>query len=165
MKKEVLFIILTIFIFYSGFGQVLEPVKWSYETKQTAEKEYQIIFKANIEKNWHLYSQYVPEGGPVKTSFYFYEIEGFRFLQDELEIIEEESFVEPGNMDYIAKFTEPEGHEEMDPNFDMVVKYFEHHAEFTRNIVITTSDPLLISGYMVLQYLFSISFIVKSSGP
>jgi thiol:disulfide interchange protein DsbD len=148
MKKEILFIFLTLIIVNLGLGQVLEPVKWSYDTKQTADNEYQIIFKANIEKNWHLYSQYVPEGGPVKTSFYFYEIEGFRFLQDDLEIIEEESFVEPGNIDYIVKFTEPEGIEELDPNFDMVVKYFGQSAEFTRKIVISTEQPLLIAGYI-----------------
>ncbi|MBN2175979.1 MAG: thioredoxin family protein [Bacteroidales bacterium] len=148
MRKFLVFIQVFLLISNIGLAQVLEPVKWSFDKKELNKNEYQLIFKASIEKNWHLYSQFVPDGGPVKTSFYFHDLKGYVFTDKNTVIEEEESFAEAGNLDYIVKFTEPEGHEEMDPNFDMVVKYFEHQAEFTQKITLTTDQPLTITGYV-----------------
>jgi len=57
-------------------------VKWSFETKNLGNNEAELIFKATIEKNWHLYSQDIPDGGPIKTSFFFNKIEGFEFIDE-----------------------------------------------------------------------------------
>lgn len=53
-------------------SQVLQPVKWKFETKQISETEYELLFKASIEKNWHLYAQWLPEGNfSLPTQFLF----------------------------------------------------------------------------------------------
>lgn len=148
MKRLLLTSCLILFLSFISFSQILEPVKWNLAKTDLGNNEYELVFKATIEDKWHLYSQFVPEGGPVKTSFYFYDLRGFEFIGENIEIVEEESYEVENDMDYIVSFIEPEGHEEMDPNFDMVVKYFGHEAIFTRKIKITTQDPLIISGYV-----------------
>ncbi len=53
-------------------SQVLQPVKWKFETKQISDTEYELLFKASIEKNWHLYAQWLPEGNfSLPTQFIF----------------------------------------------------------------------------------------------
>ena len=148
MNKYLLSIFVIFLFTLSSFAQILEPVKWNLSKNDIDNNEYELVFKATIEDTWHLYSQHVPEGGPEKTSFYFYDTKGFEFIGDNVKIVEEESYDIENNMDYIVSFTEPKGHEEMDPNFDMVVKYFEHEAEFTRKIKLLTEEPLTISGYV-----------------
>lgn len=150
IMKRTVFTLSLIFLLSSiSFSQILEPVKWAYEKKELGNNEFELVLKASIEKKWHLYSQFVPEGGPVKTSFYFYDKQGVEFLGDDVKIIEEASFEKENDTDFIVSFTEPAGHEEKDPMFEnMLVKYFESGAEFTRKIRVTTSDPLILSGYI-----------------
>lgn len=132
-------------------SQILDPVKWSFNKSDLGNNEYELVFKASIEKKWHLYSQFVPEGEgmPVKTSFYFYDINGITFLGDDVKITEEASYEKENDIDYIVSFIDPKGHEEKDPMFNnAVIKYFEKDAEFRRKIKITTKDPLTVSGYV-----------------
>ncbi len=132
-------------------SQILDPVKWSFSKSDLGNDEFEFVFKATIEKKWHLYSQFVPEGDgmPVKTSFYFYDIKGIEFLGSDAKITEEASYEKENDIDYIVTFIEPKGHEEKDPMFNnAVIKYFEHEAEFTRKIKVVTKDPLTVSGYV-----------------
>ncbi len=149
MKKLLITLGLILSFAVISIAQILEPVKWSYDQKQIDDQTYELTFSATIEKTWHLYSQDVPENGPEATSFYFYEIDGIEFIGDNVKITEEESYEFENNMDYIVSFTEPEGHSENDPMFDnQVIKYFETEASFSRQIKVTTTDPLEISGYI-----------------
>lgn len=55
-----------------AFAQ-LEPVKWSFDVEKLNDKEYDIIFSADIDRGWVLYSQFLEaQNGPVPTSFQFY---------------------------------------------------------------------------------------------
>lgn len=148
MKKNLFLLSIIIAFAFHGFGQVLDPVKWTYESKKTGSDTYELVFKSTIERSWHLYSQEVPPGGPEKTAFYFYGLEGFEFADKSIKIVEEESFVRENSIDYIVLLSEPEAHEENDPNFNMVVKYFEGDAEFKTTIRLTGDAPLAITGYI-----------------
>jgi thiol:disulfide interchange protein DsbD len=148
MKKILLFVSFILFFSALSFSQILDPIKWTYDKKLLDENIVELTFNATIERKWHLYSQEVPEGGPVKTSFYFYDLDGFEFVDKNVRIIEEESYTQENDINYIVLFDEPKGHEENDPNFDMVIKYFEHEALFTKKIRLTTTEPLTISGYI-----------------
>ena len=150
MMKRLLITLTLIFSFaIFSVAQILEPVKWSFEQNQIDDQIYELTISATIEKSWHLYSQAVPEDGPEPTLFYFYEIDGFEFLGDNVTITEEESYEFENNMDYFVNFTEPEGHSERDPMFDnQMIKYFEKEASFTRQIKLTTTEPLEINGYI-----------------
>jgi hypothetical protein len=52
-------------------AQILTPVHWSYAAKKINKNEAVVFLKATIDDGWHIYSQTVKDGGPIKTSFTF----------------------------------------------------------------------------------------------
>ena len=40
-----------------SYAQILNPVHWTTETKKVSDKEYELIFKAKLDKGWAIYSQ------------------------------------------------------------------------------------------------------------
>lgn len=54
-----------------GFSQFESPVTWIWESKQLNDSEFELIFTADIEEGWTLYSQYIDGDGPIPTSFQF----------------------------------------------------------------------------------------------
>lgn len=64
MKKIVLLTILFL-AFNSLKAQILEPVKWKSKTEKISETEFKLIFEGTIENEWHVYSQFTPDGGPL----------------------------------------------------------------------------------------------------
>ena len=66
------FLILNFLLFsIIGFSQVLTPVKWSNRTEKISATEFNLIFEANIEADWHVYSQFTPEDGPLPLELNF----------------------------------------------------------------------------------------------
>ncbi|WP_298500298.1 protein-disulfide reductase DsbD domain-containing protein [uncultured Algibacter sp.] len=128
--KNIFFSVLLL-ISANMFSQILEPVKWTTSVKKISNSEYELIATANIEDEWHLYSQNVPEGGPVSTQFTF-----------------------EGNNKYLKKGNtkEEEGQIVDDPTFNMKVKYFENQTTFTQLIKLKSKPPFKINSevnYMV----------------
>ena len=56
---------------FSASSQILKPVKWSYLAKKTSKTEATLLIRATIDNGWHIYSQNIADGGPIKTSFSF----------------------------------------------------------------------------------------------
>jgi hypothetical protein len=56
-----------------AFGQQgdAEPVKWEFESCQVLENEWDVIVTATLSPGWHLYSQFIEEGGPQPTCVSF----------------------------------------------------------------------------------------------
>jgi thiol:disulfide interchange protein DsbD len=107
--------------------QVLEPVKWTYNTEKVGDLQYKITFNATIEDSWYLYSSNIDEDGPISTTIYFNENDVVVAYSD---------ITESGD---VTK----DGYDEM---FDMDIKKFGHAATFSQTI--TTSGPTSVSGYM-----------------
>ena len=63
MKK--IFSLLALFIAFFATSQIVEPVKWSSSVVKVSDTEVDLIITANIEDEWHLYSQFTPDGGPL----------------------------------------------------------------------------------------------------
>lgn len=60
------------------FGQIYNPVKWDHKVVETGANTYDVIFMAEIESGWYIYSQYLDgEDGPIPTSFNFDSTTGF----------------------------------------------------------------------------------------
>ena len=130
-----------------SYGQILEPVKWQYEAKELDGNTFEIIFSASVEKGWHLYSQHIPEGGPVKTSFVFYKMDGFEPAGEaKIEMID--SWDKPGEKYYRVIFNEEEGHTEFDKQFNMELKFFGKDTRFTQKFKWTTGEKKPIKGYL-----------------
>jgi thiol:disulfide interchange protein len=64
MKKYGLLLLLFFTTFFSQ-AQILEPVKWKSSLTKTSDTEFTLILEATIEDEWHVYSQFTPEGGAL----------------------------------------------------------------------------------------------------
>lgn len=52
-------------------AQIFNPVKWTMAHEKVSDTEYDLIFTANIQQGWVVYSQEIGDDGPVPTSFNF----------------------------------------------------------------------------------------------
>ncbi|CAM4057947.1 Disulphide bond corrector protein DsbC [Pedobacter westerhofensis] len=118
--KKLTFLSFTILLFsMTAFSQILKPVTWSYAAKRTSATTATIYLKATIDQGWHLYSQYVKDGGPVKTSFTF-----------------------PASKEYslIGKTIEPKPISKFEPTFNMNVGFYENSVIFQQKIKLTSKS-------------------------
>ena len=124
--KKVLLLCLLAFSFsFHLYAQVVEPVKWETKTEKISDTEYDLISTATIDAGWHLYSQVVPEGGPIATNFSYTTSEDFKI---------------------VGKTSEEEGHTVDDPVFEMKIKFFENKAEFRQRIKIVNKELSIVEG-------------------
>ncbi len=82
--KKLLFAAIVLLCAMNTQAQILTPVKWSYAAKRVSATEAIVFFKATIDEGWHIYSQNVKDGGPVKTTITFtpskeYALDGATF--------------------------------------------------------------------------------------
>src|SRR5690606_26755054 len=123
MKYKLGLIITLFFAVLSSQAQVLNPVTWTSETQKISDTEYQLIFKAEIEENWHLYSQDMPEGGALPTEFIY------------------DSIGRVGKYSLVGKTLESEYITAYDKVFEMDLNYFDKNASFTQRVEVI--DPEL----------------------
>jgi len=127
--KQVLTAAIVLLIAIQGKAQILHPVHWSYAAKKTGKAEAVVFIKASVDAGWHIYSQYVKDGGPVKTTISFHP---------------SKTFVLSG------KTTEPKPVSKMEKAFGMEVAYFENEVIFQQKIRLKTGQAT-VSG--TLEYM------------
>lgn len=69
--KKIAFLILTFFAFANINAQILNPVKWTTKTEKISETEFNLVFEGTIDSDWHMYSQFTPDGGPLALELNF----------------------------------------------------------------------------------------------
>lgn len=111
---------LVLFVTSLGFSQVQDPVKWKTSIEKISDTEYQLKFDATIEGEWHMYSQFTPEGGPLPLEFIYNNAEGNYKPQGKAK-----------ESEYTKKFNDIFGVDEY---------YFAKEAHFTHNIKITNPE-------------------------
>lgn len=117
--KKLLLMAMAIFLGSQLHAQILTPVKWSYGFKKLGNGEAMILMKATIDEGWHVYSQTVKEGGPVKTTFTF-----------------------PASKAYtlVGKTIEPKPITRNEKVFNMDVSFFESSVIFQQKIKLKASQ-------------------------
>ncbi len=109
-----------------AFAQ-LDPVTWTFEATKVNDSEYDIVFKADIERGWSVYSQFNdPEKGPVPTSFEY---------ETDVKVVGKAK--EAG----MKK-------EEMDNNFGVKLVKFSNRAMFTQRVKVE-GDSTSLKGKLV----------------
>ncbi len=74
-------LLFSLLISWNLSGQIFEPVTWKMDKKQISDTEYDLIFTAEIEDGWWVYSQYLEsEDGPIPTTFYYDEGDHFQLV-------------------------------------------------------------------------------------
>ncbi|MEM6514761.1 MAG: protein-disulfide reductase DsbD domain-containing protein [Bacteroidota bacterium] len=114
-------------------SQYLEPVLWDTSVEKISESEYKLIYKANIETGWHLYSQEPIDGiGPLPTEFVYNTADNLFELKGET--------------------SEPQVEPVFDKVFELDIKYFDNEATFQQIIILKDTKLRAISSevlYMV----------------
>ncbi len=110
---------------FTATAQIFKPVKWVTSVEKISDTEYTLIATATIDSGWHLYSQTVPEDGPIPTTFSF-----------------------KGNDNYSKKGNtkEGKGHEVDDKVFNMKIKYFDKKASFKQRIKVKATGEFEIKA-------------------
>lgn len=107
--------VIAMMLYFNVNAQELNPVKWDFYVEKINEKEAVICFRAIIDHSWHIYSQYVADGGPIKTEFIFKP---------------------SADYELIGKTIEPEPIKKYYDCFSMVVNYFETRVIFRQKVKI-----------------------------
>ena len=135
MLKNIISILATLLLFFAfpllSFTQknLESPVTWSFDLEELGEDKFTLIFKADIDKGWNVYSQFIEEGGPVATEI----------LYENEEIIEK-----------IGEALE-EGHKKMgmDAIFEMhVTKFLSDQPYIIKQTVKAKDINKILKGYL-----------------
>ncbi|MBI1226180.1 MAG: thioredoxin fold domain-containing protein [Bacteroidetes bacterium] len=117
----------------TSFGQIYNPVKWSFSSKQLSDTEFNLVYTATLEDGWYIYSQYLEsEDGPIATSFTYDKGSYFSLVGKNIE-------------------TSSHRKELNDPLFDnMHVIKFAEKVSFTQKVKVTDfAKP--ITGYLTFM--------------
>lgn len=128
MKKGLVLITILTIMLQSAFAQIVDPVKWTWaaEPIPMMKGKYKLVFKAKVDKGWHVYSQSIGEGGPIPTTVTFDK--------------------KNNDIEYLGKTTEhgAKVHDAYEPLFEMQLKYFEDEMVLEQKVKV--NKDMLISG-------------------
>jgi len=104
-------------------GQSRDQVSWNYTSKQINDTDFELTLTATIEDKWHIYSQFIGEGGPVPTSI---------------------KFKPSTDYDMVGKVIEtPVPKKKFEEVFNMDVIFFEKEAVFTQKIKLNKASATI----------------------
>jgi len=69
--NKIIFLSFAFLVFISSNAQILQPVKWKSKIEKVSDTEFNLIFDGTIEKDWHVYSQFTPDGGSLPLEMKF----------------------------------------------------------------------------------------------
>ncbi|GGC55799.1 hypothetical protein GCM10011387_06750 [Pedobacter quisquiliarum] len=122
MKKLTLMLSLLFFTAMGAFAQIEDPVTWSYAAKKVSATEAIVYLKASMEKGWHIYSQNVKPGGPIKTSVKFEPSAAYT---------------------KVGKTIEPKPITKFEDVFGMDVSYFENDVIFQQRVKLAKGSAVV----------------------
>ena len=124
--RRIFFTLAVLISALTASSQVVNPVKWSFSQNQVSDNEYELVLTANIDEGWHLYSTDLPEGGPIKTSFYFENLENAELVG---EVVANKASIEM-----------------FDQSFQMDLRYFEGEVSFVQKVKVNGTAK--VTGYL-----------------
>ena len=80
MKYTIPTILVAVFFVQVAAAQIINPVKWTFSTRQVNMDQVDLIYKATIISPWHMYGLHIAEGGPIPITINFSEIKGFELV-------------------------------------------------------------------------------------
>ena len=86
MKKVLSLLGLALILVLNSQAQIADPVKWTFTHENLEGQDVELVFKATIDVPWHMYSAYLPEGGPIATKAWFNESEDYSLVDGIVEV-------------------------------------------------------------------------------
>lgn len=130
MRKLFALLLLSL-AFSSGYAQILDPVKWKTSVEKKSDTEVVLIFDAVIEHEWHMFSQFTPDGGSLPTVFQFKNAKG--------------------NYELVGKTKESPYKKVYSDIFEVDEYMFENKAQFRQTIKVTNPNAKSVSVYVEYQ--------------
>ncbi len=125
MKKLILLLV----FFSTNFFAQNPHIEWSMEAKKISECEFDLIFKAKIDKEWHIYSiipsKETGEGIPFPVGIYFNK---------------------NSDVEFIGKVIESKPHVFFDSVFKTTIRTHEFQATFTQKVKLLKPGKLSLTG-------------------
>ena len=128
--KKLLFLLTAFLVFTNVNSQILDPVKWTTKIEQKSEGVFVLTFNAVIEKEWHMYSQFTPDGGPLPMEITFKN--------------------QSGNYSLIGKAKESKTRTTYNDVFEVNETFFEGKAQIQQEIKLT--NPKLTKVEVEVNY-------------
>lgn len=127
--KKLTYILLLLTFFAQG--QIINPVKWKTKIVQKSATEFELVLDATIENEWHMYSQFTPENGPLPTVFNYKNAKG--------------------NFDLVGKTKESPYKKVYNDIFEVDEYYFAKTAQFKQIIKVTNPKVKEVKVYVEYQ--------------
>lgn len=122
MKRLTLLFALLITTALGASAQIEDPVSWAFGSKKISSTEAVVYLKATIEDGWHVYSQNVKPGGPIKTTIKFAPSKEFS---------------------KVGVTAEPKAITKYEKTFGMNVSYFENEVVFSQKVKLVKGQALV----------------------
>ena len=129
--KKIVFLLVAFIAFTTAKSQVLDPVKWKTKTEKISDTEYNLVLEATIDSDWHLYSQFTPDGGPIPLSFAFAPAKGV--------------------YDLVGKTKESTYKKQFNDVFGVDEFFFEKKAKFIQKVTISSAEGATIKAEIDYQ--------------
>ena len=123
--KRFLSLLLFAGLAWASMAQIMDPVKWSFQVKDLNGSESELIFTAQLDEGWHLYSQHTDPMGPIGISFEFTPSKDYALK---------------------GKVSEPKPHEEFDKDFNCTVRSFSGRVVFRQKIERLSQKDFKVKG-------------------
>ena len=132
-----------LFLPFSGIGQIYDPVDWNFSKQKISDNTYELIFTADIDSGWAMYSNDIYDNGvdcdveicPIPVSFEFNKNNEqeryFRLMGDIVEVDENKKTSQ-------------------DPIFLMEVTKFTDRATF-KQIIEIDANYIDVTGYLTFM--------------
>lgn len=118
--KKLNALLLLFFAFISTQAQMLDPVKWKTSVEKKSDNEVVLVFEATIDNEWHMYSQFTPDGGALPTVFTYKD--------------------QKGNFELVGKTKESDYKKVFNDIFEVDEYYFANKARFTQTVKVTNPN-------------------------
>lgn len=128
--KNLFFTLFSFFVITITQAQILDPVKWKTSIEQKSDTEFLLKFDATIQKEWHFFSQFTPDGGSLPTVFIYNDTKG--------------------NYQLIGKTTESKYKKVYSEIFEVDEYMFEGSAQFSQ--LVKVKNPALKSIKVEVEY-------------
>lgn len=129
--KRLLLSLLLILAFANSNAQIVKPVKWTSKVEKISATEFNLVMEGKIDPEWHVYSQFTPEDGPLPAEFQFDDAKG--------------------NYELVGKVKESPYKKQFNDVFGVDEYYFEKTVTFTQKVKITNAKLTLIKAKIDYQ--------------
>ncbi|HYD91900.1 MAG TPA: protein-disulfide reductase DsbD domain-containing protein, partial [Flavobacterium sp.] len=135
MKKVALIFSFLLAFLYSNAqapgSNMKDPVKWTSKIEKKSDTEYVLILDATIEDEWHMYSQFTPDGGALPLEITFNN--------------------DKGNFEAVGKAVESPYEKEFNKTFGVDEYFWSHEAHLEQVIKVTNPANTLVQVNVYYQ--------------